>query len=202
MAEGLETIITDNQKEGFLSRIAGRAKDSFGKLITIAAAVPLCYAVATADIKKGNEGYPVIGIQEAYADSLPADKYATRGIEVTEANFKDTLRGEGVVWVMYDHYSPNISAVDHQKADRFWEVLKKAFGNQVDAFIRIDATEWNNYAKAAANEITKSTFPSFVLYKDGVVVNDGTDKDIRLIGPPKASPDGYLNYIRNNSSLK
>ncbi|MGM5482939.1 MAG: hypothetical protein ACQESF_05730 [Nanobdellota archaeon] len=139
--------------------------------------------------------------KDAYAQSLPHNLYNPKGPEVSEENFKETLRQHGLVWVMYEWTGADES---HRKlGNNFFEVLKQEFGNQVDGYIRINTDSWSDNGAVATREITKNVYPSFCLYNKGVVVNDGTPTDIRIRGPPKADRmDWVLSYITDNSVLK
>ena len=138
-----------------------------------------------ADVFTGNPSSRGYDSGVAYAAELPQDKYDPRGDDVSEANFKNTIARDsanGLVWVMYDW--GGVSSGLRQRGDEFWDMLKEKYGTQVDAFIRINVDGWSNNAAAANKEITKDAYPAFILYSNGRVVNDGTNDDIRIRGPP------------------
>jgi hypothetical protein len=135
--------------------------------------------------------------------ALPADKYNPRGPEVSEQNFKETLKKEGLVWVMYDHTAKSITSKCRDDAERFWTLLKKEFGSQVDAFIRINIDYWSNYGQIAHQETTKNKYPSFHLYDNGIVVRLEKKNGIRIRGcPDEEESVRALEFIRQNSMLK
>jgi hypothetical protein len=132
-------------------------------------------------------------------EQLPQDKYNPRGPEVSENRFKDTLKKEGLVWVMYEYTGPRSDAIFNNLGENFWRILKQEFGGQVDGFIRINIDNWSNYGKRATDEITKPNYPAFLLYKHGSVVNEGTNQCIRIRGPPNEKEIGpALEYIKKN----
>jgi len=141
------------------------------------------------------------GLGLAKRASAFEEKYLT-----DENTFKDEIAKSGTTWVKYEIDNPKRSNMPHEElkklGNNFWDILKKEFGNQVDSYIVVNATGWSNRGEAAVREINKDKYPSFLLYKNGVIVNDKTEKDIRIRGGIRPSKiTGALNYIRKNSFL-
>jgi hypothetical protein len=134
---------------------------------------------------------------------LPPDKYNPRGPEVSEQNFKETLKKEGLVWVMYEYTGAGEIPLETEYGEKFWRVLKKEFGDQVDAHIRINVNSWSNNGQKAIDEIKRNVFPSFILYMNGKIISSN-ENDVRIRGPPKTQEriQYCLDYIRTNSPLK
>jgi hypothetical protein len=161
-------------------------------------ALPLVYAMplqAATPVK-----YEVAQVEQK---ALLADKYDPRGIEVNEYNFKDTLKKEGLVWVMYEYTGAGEVPFETDAGEKFWRVLKQEFGTQVDAYIKINVDAWSNTSQKAIAEIKRNVFPSFILYMNGTLISNN-DNDVRIRGPPKTQEriQYCLDYIRMNSTLK
>jgi hypothetical protein len=136
---------------------------------------------------------------------LPRDKYGPGDPEVSMDNFRDTITNAGYVWVQYALDKP--SPKPKKNGEMFWNQLKEYYGKQVDGFITILVPEGSDFMKLVRkHELTQDAFPSYCLYKNGIIVSDGTDYDIRVRGVPSWSDKwdvkGAFDYIDKHSSLK
>lgn len=137
------------------------------------------------------------------AAALPKDKYPPKSKPVSERNFKKTITKWKRAWVMFEDSNPKVPPRIHNQGNKFWKVLKARFGNQVEAFIRIDTRGWPDAARTARKEIIHNEYPSFVLYEKGVVVNEGTSFAIIINGAPMSQQiEPIFRYITSNSDLK
>ena len=83
--------------------------------------------------------------------------------------------------------------------------MKDEFGDQVNVYIKVDIGNMSiDGLNEIIQEIRKRTFPSFVLYVNGKIVNDGTSNAIRFNGAPidKRGTEAVLQYIVKNTNLK
>ncbi len=138
-----------------------------------------------------------LGVREAYAGE--------EEILTNEYTFKDTIAQSRVVFVMYNNWKLWTDNDRTQRGERFWKTLKQRFGGQADAFYKVDTGNMSRQGlRRAIDEIQENAFPSFILYKTGAVVNDGTDNDIRIRGSPTDQEDAnsMLRYIIDNSFLR
>jgi len=132
-----------------------------------------------------------------------ADMFDPKGAEVSEENFKETIRKAGFVWVMYEYTGENANPRIEKNGRNFWKVLKENYGNQVDGFIKIDYTDWSNTFEKAKQEIGTSATPAFILYDSGKIVNDGTFAELIILGAPvEGRLQTHLDRIDRNSSLQ
>ena len=136
---------------------------------------------------------------------LPKDKYHPRGAEVSVKRFRRTIAQERFAWVMYDCRWPSITKETRRLGNSFWLRLKEEFGDRVDAFIRIDVTDWPFRAKEAKYEVRSDLLPGFVLYNLGLVVKDMSTRKsaIRINAPAREAEVGrIIKHLKNFSILK
>jgi hypothetical protein len=133
-------------------------------------------------------------IAEAYEEKTLAD----------ENTFKQEIAQAGLAFVMYNNWKLWSDTKNTEKGESFFETLKSEFGDQVDVYIKVDI---GNMSIDALNkiirDIRKRTFPSFVLYMNGKIVNNGAPNAIRLNGAPidKRGTEAALQYIVRNANM-
>lgn len=118
--------------------------------------------------------------------SLNVQAYEER-LLTDEKSFIDEISKYDTVWVMYTYNGVKGTEFE-ERGDKFWNLLKKEFGDQVNAYLVIDTTEWGKVGSVRVYdvEIGKRKAPSFLLYKHGKVMNDGTEDDVRIAGVPNS----------------
>lgn len=137
---------------------------------------------------------------------LPKETYAseTGGLPVYEEtkvnNFRELqqqIESDEVVCVMYTTSDSRMPEKYRIRGQNFWNVLKDTYGVDVDIFVKADCKGW--YDKAS-KEIGENTYPSFLIYEGGKVINENTGRDLRILGAPKKGEDlkNQIEYIENN----
>jgi hypothetical protein len=136
---------------------------------------------------------------------IPFDVQAYEEKVLTNVNtFKDEISKYDTVWVMYTFIAVKRGEY-RENANKFWNLLKKEFGKQVDAYIVVDTSFWSkeDVMRTYDNEVGERRAPSFVLYKNGKVVNEGTDDDVRIVGAPTSEHRPlFIEEIKKVSFLK
>lgn len=127
-----------------------------------------------------------------------------------EKDFKDVIADSGLCWVMYQYNGPNPDSEKNpedidRRRNKFWNILKNEFGSQVDIYIVIDTTNWSTeYSEnRAISEIGENSYPSFLLYRNGEVVEGDRGYPVKVQGAPKEnSMNNMINYMKEHTILK
>ena len=122
-----------------------------------------------------------------------------------EKDFKDVIADSGLCWVMYTWDGQTADPEVQERGQKFWHKIKTNFGHQVDYLITINTTNWtyNDGHNEAIDEIGENSFPSFLLYRNGEVVEGDRGYPVKVQGAPKEnSMNNMINYMKEHTILK